>query len=78
MILMKKTALSCAIFIAFFNPGAIAADDNLNTSPEQHDIENITVYAQKRAQKTQDVSVAISVLQAELIEKLNLKHTTHL
>ncbi len=78
MILMKKTALSCAIFIAFFNAGAIAADDNLNTSPEQYDIENITVYAQKRAQKTQDVSVAISVLQAELIEKLNLKDTTQL
>lgn len=76
---MKKTTISLAIVCGCFGHHTIAAEPS-TTEPqaEQETIENITVYAQKRAQNTRDVSVAVSVLQSETLEQLNLKDTTQL
>lgn len=45
---------------------------------DDDEIEEITVYAQKRAQDARDVSVYVNVLNEELLKQLNLKDTSQL
>ena len=76
---MTKSALSLAILCTFLQT-QLRADDTLEsiTPKENQSIEKITVYAQKRAQNSKDVSVAVSVLQDDILEQLNLKDTTQI
>ena len=49
-----------------------------NSITDEQEIEVIQVYAQKRAQNIKDVSVAVSVIDVESVDKLQLKDTTQL
>ncbi|BDX06611.1 Plug domain-containing protein [Planctobacterium marinum] len=76
---MKRTTLSlAALCICLHTQGHANSSADVAPSEKQQSIENITVYAQKRAQDSKDVSVAVSVLHSEVLEQLNLKDTTQL
>lgn len=75
---MKKNALTATIFGVLVHASISANETHDTQSSEQSEMENITVYAQKRPQRAQDVSVAVSVLQGDVLDKLKLKDTTQL
>jgi iron complex outermembrane recepter protein len=54
------------------------ADNNSSTTNNTEDIEVIQVYAQKRAQNINDVSLAVSVIDNESIDYLQIKDSTQL
>ncbi|WP_111979207.1 TonB-dependent receptor [Algibacillus agarilyticus] len=63
------------ILTAFNSSFSFAEDAEL---PLINELEKITVYAQKRKQNLNDVSVSVSVLDEELIKQLTLKDSTQL
>lgn len=69
--LFTATCLSCLILTS--------APVSANASESEDDsIERISVYAQKRLQPVQDVSVAVTVLDTEQLERQHVKDTTQL
>lgn len=60
------------------NSPSIADKNILNKSDRDKNIEIIEVYAQKRAQDMRDVSVAVTVINDETIDRFHVKDTTQL
>lgn len=57
------------------NVDGVYAQEKAEEVAEQQ-LENIVVYAQKRAQNIDEVSVAVNVLQGDVLEQLHIKDTT--
>ncbi|MBQ4812947.1 TonB-dependent receptor [Pseudoalteromonas luteoviolacea] len=69
--MFKLSALSISISLLFVNPSvAFSADESA--------METIEVYAQKRKQNIEDVSVSISTIGADQIERQGVKDVTEL
>ncbi len=72
---MTRTNVYLGIALA----ACVCASNSMPVAAQtEQDLENITVYAQKRPQPAQDVSVAVNVLQGDVLAQLNLKDTTQL
>lgn len=69
-----RNALPYGLFSILISstPVLVAADT------EEESIENIVVYAQKRAQDISDVAISVSVFDNKFVENRNLKDTTEL
>jgi iron complex outermembrane receptor protein len=84
--MFRSNLLSVAIIAAFFTllPFSVLAEtfiddtDNIKSLDNDNNIEVIEVYAQKRKQKINDVTVAVSVIDGEGIDRQQLKDTTQL
>ncbi len=83
--MFRSNRLSVAISATCFTlvPVFVMAESALNSQSSQaqtneSDIEIIEVYAQKRKQKINDITVAVSVIDGQAIERQQLKDTTQL
>ena len=73
---LNKIMQSSVVLLSTF--GMLSPLAFAQAKTNEHEIEVIEVYAQKRAQNLKDVSVAVSVVDIENIERLQLKDTTQL
>lgn len=84
--MFRSTHLSVAVSAACltllplfaFAESAVDKNQQLAVSSDEKNIEVIEVYAQKRKQKINDVSVAVSIIDGEGIDRQQLKDTTQL
>ena len=84
--MFRSTHLSVAVSAACltllplfaFAESAVDKNQQLAVSSDEKNIEVIEVYAQKRKQKISDVSVAVSIIEGEGIDRQQLKDTTQL
>ncbi|WP_448547109.1 TonB-dependent receptor [Thalassotalea fusca] len=78
MFRFNRVLLAMGIGVAVISGPIRANGLELNDNKSTAAIEVIEVYAQKRAQKITDVAVAVTVLDGETVDRIQLKDTTQL
>ena len=78
-LLSVAISATCFTLLPFFVFAENALDsESSHSQPNESGMEVIEVYAQKRKQKINDVTVAVSVIDGQAIERQQLKDTTQL